>query len=346
MSKFKLLVLGDSIMWGVTGFDAAHPRANPTIPQSIGNLLGIEVENGAVNATEIVYGRESLLQKIKQYDFRNYSSVLLAYGTNDYGLEHETLSTIKSGLVQALKTIKRINPDIKIYLLCPIQSWALNQNDLSIPNSRGVSQNNICDAIVEIAKRYRLPYFDWRSNPIVTPANRYFVLGDGTIHPTQATMNLMAKIITERMIKMANIVSIERGMDNGAEKINENFMQIASDLNGMVRVSSEGWHNDVTWLNGNAGDIWYCKVTIGPLHVAFVNGVIKYKSFLDWAAVDVFSIPGISGGARITTPVQAGDLGNTAMYSVNNGIVHSTPLQINHEEKRNYDFQFGGVIFW
>lgn len=346
MSKFKLLVLGDSIMWGVTGFDAAHPRANPTIPQSIGNLLGIEVENGAVNATEIVYGRESLLQKIKQYDFRNYSSVLLAYGTNDYGLEHETLSTIKSGLVQALKTIKRINPDIKIYLLCPIQSWALNQNDLSIPNSRGVSQNSICDAIVEIAKRYRLPYFDWRSNPIVTPANRYFVLGDGAIHPTQATMNLMAKIITERMIKMANIVSIERGMTNGAEKINENFIQIVNDLNGMVQVSAEGWRDDVTWLNGNYGDIKYYKGSIGSLHFALVSGRITYKTFSDWAAVDVFSIPGISGEGHMIAPMQAGDLGNVAMYTVNNGIVHATPLQTNKEAKKDYIFQFGGVICW
>lgn len=346
MNKPKLIVLGDSIMYGITGFGPLHPRAKPTIPERIGELLDWEVDNEAVNATEIAYGNNSLVEKVTQYDFRKYSAALIAYGANDYGLEHETLTTIKDGLVQALKTIKEINPDIKIYLLCPIQSWALNQDDLAAPNSQRVSQNDVCDAIIEIAQRYRLPYYDWRKEPIVTVENRYQTLGDSSIHPTQATMNLMAKRITERMILMANLVSIERGMANGPEKIDENFRKINNELKEIIRVSDEGWQSNVTWLNGNTGKISYCKATVGSLHLVFLSGNITFKEFRDWIGVDVFAIPGIGENARITTPVQAGDNGNTVMYSVDKGVVHATPLQMNKEDRKDYVFQFGGVVVW
>lgn len=56
----------------------------------------------------------------------------------------------------------------------------------------GISQNDLDDMIVDVAKENHLQYNDWRQHPVVTAKNHTTTLGDHDIHPTQATMNLMA----------------------------------------------------------------------------------------------------------------------------------------------------------
>ncbi|MFR0770920.1 MAG: hypothetical protein ACLSH6_00990 [Limosilactobacillus pontis] len=82
----KLLCLGDSIMWGVTGFDAAHPRANPTIPYKIGQLIGAQTDNRAVSATSVNDGGQSMVDLLPTVNLADYDYILLGYGANDWGL--------------------------------------------------------------------------------------------------------------------------------------------------------------------------------------------------------------------------------------------------------------------
>ena len=87
----KLLCLGDSIMWGVTGFDAAHPRADPTIPDKIGELIGAQVDNRAVSATSVNDGDKSMVSLLPTVNLADYDYIILANGAIDWGLNRESI---------------------------------------------------------------------------------------------------------------------------------------------------------------------------------------------------------------------------------------------------------------
>lgn len=188
----KLLCLGDSIMWGVTGFDAAHPRADPTIPDKIGQLIGAQVDNRAVSATSVNDGNQSLVDLLPTVNLANYDYILLGYGANDWGLNRESLKALESGLeiFSSMFSVSGSNAYVLVDLM--IESFINNATSLDSPNQLGITQNQVMDVFKNWAAKNGYHCYDWRKDPIVTPQNYKTVLGDGCLHPNFDTQMQMA----------------------------------------------------------------------------------------------------------------------------------------------------------
>lgn len=188
----KLIVLGDSIMWGVTGFDAAHPRANPTIPEKIGELIGAQVNNQAVSATSVNDGNQSLVDLLPTVNLADYDYILLGYGANDWGLNRETLDALQAGLEMFSSTYMASGSKAYVLVDLMIESFINNAMSLDSPNKIGVTQNQVMDTFADWAVKYGYHCYDWRKDPIVTPQNYKVRLGDGCLHPDFDTQMEMA----------------------------------------------------------------------------------------------------------------------------------------------------------
>lgn len=191
----KMIVLGDSIMWGLTGFGSNHPRANPTIPQAIGNQLGWEVDNEAISGTKYADNRDGqdFIPQVNKFNFKNYDVVLLGYGINDFDDQpYASTIQVQDAMTKGIAKIRSDNPAIHIYVELPTPSYVYGADDGAV-NGGGISQRTMYDAIKQCAKDNHCPVYDWRDNPLITYANRNQTLGDGQIHPVQAVQTQMAK---------------------------------------------------------------------------------------------------------------------------------------------------------
>ena len=191
----KMIVLGDSIMWGLTGFGSNHPRANPTIPQAIGDQLGWEVDNEAISGTKYADNRDGqdFIPQVNRFNFKNYDVVLLGYGINDFDDQpYASTTQVQDAMTKGIAKIRSDNPSIHIYVELPTPSYVYGADDGAV-NGGGISQRTMYDAIKQCAKDNHCPVYDWRDNPLITYANRNQTLGDGQIHPVQAVQTQMAK---------------------------------------------------------------------------------------------------------------------------------------------------------
>lgn len=191
----KMIVLGDSIMWGLTGFGSNHPRANPTIPQAIGDQLGWEVDNEAISGTKYADNRDGqdFIPQVNRFNFKNYDVALLGYGINDFDDQpYASTTQVQDAMTKGIAKIRSDNPSTHIYVELPTPSYVYGADDGAV-NGGGISQRTMYDAIKQCAKDNHCPVYDWRDNPLITYANRNQTLGDGQIHPVQAVQTQMAK---------------------------------------------------------------------------------------------------------------------------------------------------------
>ncbi len=193
----KLLCLGDSIMWGVTGFDAAHPRANPTIPEKIGQLIGAQADNRAVSATSVNEGKQSLVELLPTVNLADYDYILLGYGANDWGLNRENLKALESGLEMFSAMFSASGSNAYVLVDLMIESFINDATSLDSPNQLGITQNQVMDVFKSWAAKNGYHCYDWRENPIVTPQNYKTVLGDGCLHPNFDTQMKMAQRLAD-----------------------------------------------------------------------------------------------------------------------------------------------------
>lgn len=190
----RMIVLGDSILWGTTGFDSAHPRANPTIPDAIGSALGWTVDNQAIGGTRWadVDNKDNFLEQVAKFNFKNYDVALLGYGINDFDdFPHSSPKQITSAMSTGITKMRSDNPTIRIYIELPTPSFAKGSDD-GVVNEAGYSQRQIYDTIKDEATTLNLPSYDWRDNPLITYSNREQTLGDGQIHPVNSVQQQMA----------------------------------------------------------------------------------------------------------------------------------------------------------
>lgn len=191
----KMIVLGDSIMWGVTGFDSQHPRANPTIPDHIGTSLGWTVDNQAISGTRWadVDNKDNFLEQVAKFNFANYDVVLMGYGINDFDdAPHSSPTQITYAMNKGITKIKSDNSNIHLYIELPTPSFVYGSTDGAV-NSSGYSQKQIYDTIKSEAQLLEVPAYDWRDNPLITYDNLAQTLGDGQIHPVNAVQQTMAE---------------------------------------------------------------------------------------------------------------------------------------------------------
>lgn len=191
----KLIVLGDSIMWGVTGFDSQHPRANPTIPDHIGTLLGWTVDNQAISGTRWADAdnKDNFLEQVAKFNFANYDVALMGYGINDFDdAPYSSPTQITYAMNKGITKMKSDNPNIRLYIELPTPSFVYGSTDGAV-NPAGYSQKQIYDTIKSEAQLLEVPAYDWRDNPLITYNNRAQTLGDGQIHPVNAVQQEMAE---------------------------------------------------------------------------------------------------------------------------------------------------------
>ena len=191
----KVFVSGDSIT-------ATYPTYNDEIgwAYQVGKALGVEITRAANSGNGYVYSTGSGNAKSITADtnFANYDFTLYAWGTNDYGnnceigtLDDETPGREHIHLYGVLHYIIRKvladNPMCTPILITPINRSDYGSIDSNwaygTPNGLGYTLNDYCDAIVNIAKYYGIPYVDNRISPF-TRVSVYNLLGDN-LHPNE-----------------------------------------------------------------------------------------------------------------------------------------------------------------
>lgn len=185
----RMIAFGDSTLEGWDGHEDV-PR-DRTIPKTIGKINGWDVNNRAIGGTKFG-GQNSFVMMTAQTNFFAYDVVLAGYGVNDWCYP-EALSVEKSNIQQGIQNIRNTNPNIPILFELPTEDFRNGSTSLDDKNSKGWSQNDMCDLIVEVAEANGCQYYDWRTDPLITYANHTTTLGDGQVHPTQATMDAMAQ---------------------------------------------------------------------------------------------------------------------------------------------------------
>lgn len=189
-----MLTFGDSIM---AGWDGKEYVSQP-VPQQIGSLLGIVSVNAAVSSTRIVSGPQNLLEMIKTVDMTGYDLIMLGYGTNDWGYQDETLDDMRMGLDTFKSTLKSKNPNAKVFYELPMEQFGWGSKSLDDKNSEGLSQNDVINFLKQYAEDSGWGYYDWRSDPLITYANRMTTTGDnGWGHPTPPVMKQMAERLAQ-----------------------------------------------------------------------------------------------------------------------------------------------------
>lgn len=185
----RLIAFGDSIFEGWDGHEDID--RSKRIPETIGKINGWDVTNKAVGGTQFS-GNNSFDSFTAQTNFFAYDIVLVGFGVNDWCYP-SSLDSEQQAIEQGIRNIRATNPDIPIVFELPTEDFRKGSTSLDDKNSRGWSQNDLCDLILRVANQNGCTAYDWRSDPLITYANHTTTLGDGQVHPTQATMDAMAQ---------------------------------------------------------------------------------------------------------------------------------------------------------
>lgn len=185
----KLIAFGDSILAGWDGHvNVAHDRR---IPETIGKINGWDVDNRAIGGTQFG-GNNSFVSKTAETNFFAFDIVLVGFGVNDWCYPG-ALGDVKNSIQQGINNIHATNSKIPILFELPTQDFRNKSTSLDDKNSRGWTQNQLCELIIQEANDNGCKYYDWRTDPLITPENHLTTLGDGEVHPTQAIMDKMAQ---------------------------------------------------------------------------------------------------------------------------------------------------------
>lgn len=194
----RLIVFGDSIMEGWDGTKSVGQGNR--IPDTIAKETGWFVEDAAIGGTSFNSGNKNFPEIIDQYNLSVYDAAMIAYGVNNFSWPGP-LSTIKDYLAQGIDQIRGKQPNIKILVELPTQDCRFNCTSLDDKNKAGWSQNDLCDALIDVANQKNCDYYDWRPDPLITHDNASITLGDGAtgVHPTQAIMNKMGERLASKL---------------------------------------------------------------------------------------------------------------------------------------------------
>lgn len=194
----RMVAFGDSILAGWDGHvNVAHDRR---IPETIGKINGWDVDNRAIGGTQFG-GNNSFVSKTAETNFFAFDIVLVGFGVNDWCYPG-TLGDVKNSIQQGINNIHATNSKIPILFELPTQDFRNKSTSLDDKNSRGWTQNQLCELIIQEANDNGCKYYDWRTDPLITPENHLTTLGDGEVHPTQAVMDKMAQRLAPVLASM------------------------------------------------------------------------------------------------------------------------------------------------
>ena len=190
----KMWFEGDSMTIGRT--TAAGVYSKRAFPIVVGERLGVSIINKAVSSAIFATTQEnSMCARTLAADFTGINYVCFAGGTNDYAVgveigDFESTDTTKfiPAIVASLQAVYASNPNAYIVLLTPHfrmrdASWSENDAFLT-PNKIGLTLNDYCDAIVEVARKYMIPVLDWRRQGQVINKYNYKAITTDYLHLT------------------------------------------------------------------------------------------------------------------------------------------------------------------
>lgn len=199
----KLIAFGDSIFAGWDGKE--NVSANQRIPELIGQQLDWQVTNVAIGGTKYDDSSNGFTAMVNKTDVTVFDYALVSYGVNNFSWP-DPLAVVKQNALNGFKALKKKNPQLKILLELPTEDFRQGSTTLFDFNQDFWNQDQLDDALIEIAKQEQIDYYDWRPNPLITYQNANQTLGDGNtgVHPTKATMKAIAQRLAAKFQQMVN----------------------------------------------------------------------------------------------------------------------------------------------
>lgn len=199
----KLIAFGDSIFAGWDGKE--NVSANQRIPELIGQQLDWQVTNVAIGGTKYDDSSNGFTAMVNKTDVTVFDYALVSYGVNNFSWP-DPLAVVKQNALNGFKALKKKNPQLKILLELPTEDFRQGSTTLFDFNQDFWNQDQLDDALIEIAKQEQIDYYDWRPNPLITYENANQTLGDGNtgVHPTKATMKAIAQRLAAKFQQMVN----------------------------------------------------------------------------------------------------------------------------------------------
>lgn len=226
----KIYCDGDSIMVGVITTSPEYPSrtvASPNIPDAIAaRLPNATVDNKAHGGDYIRSMNDATVSIcdsiLADSTVSGYDYFVINGGTNDYtndsGNNPTTLGTIDSndtatfyGAYNAImQYIFTQNPKARVLLITPCfrnYMHSTRGNAYEIQNNQGITLGDLCDAVINIGKKYAVPVYDsrvlgpvnaWNYTTLLVPRTESGT--DAHIHPSQDGYTLYGDSIASYFI--------------------------------------------------------------------------------------------------------------------------------------------------
>lgn len=192
----KIIALGDSIFAGWDGKEnLPHYKR---IPEIIGQINDWLVDNEAIGGDSYHYSFASVAERL---DFADQQLALINYGVNDWNF-NSSLLDVTNGFEQGIAAIRRSNPHIKVVVVGPTLDMRRGiGTTLDTPNSVGMTQNQLSDALSRESDKLGIDFIDMRKHHFVTTTNAGYTLGDSFtgVHPTAETSLAIAKLLAKKL---------------------------------------------------------------------------------------------------------------------------------------------------
>jgi len=197
-SANKILFMGDSTACGDTSFVSYFPKYYPNV----------EINNVAVGgATYSSTTSNSIFDQMKKVDVKNYDTVVLLFGVNDFYLSRDIGSsrsydsrTVGGALNQVLTKLRAANIKTFVILPFPCEPQFTNKT-----NTNGYRYLYYVDIIKSVANQYyNVTTVDFTNGLGVTADNfgAYFV---DNCHPNPALSELAAKYLSDRVAENSTV---------------------------------------------------------------------------------------------------------------------------------------------
>ena len=137
-------------------------------------ISNIETANGTTETQK----RENLAT-LQSLDFSEINTVVVLYGTNDWGNNNNTLETFKERMTNAISSFLTAFPHIQMYFISPI--WRGNGEETL---SGMGTLYDVVSAEKEVCKTFNIPFYDLYKNGGINAQTKGYYLNADELHQT------------------------------------------------------------------------------------------------------------------------------------------------------------------